>query len=122
MPMVTAMSAEKNNMAAAIDNWNLYYVLTEELLKFINKADIEAFLDIARQRNTIVERMKALPETEIYRKTPECCALVDKIKPLDMQVIYKAKAWLNKSRRQNAAVHAYDLDYGAVGNILNKKY
>lgn len=116
------MSAEKNNMAAAIDNWNLYYVLTEELLKFINKADIEAFLDIAKQRNIIVERMKALPETEIYRKTPECRALVDKIKPLDMQVIYKAKAWLNKSRRQNAAVHAYDLDYGAVGNILNKKY
>lgn len=40
-----------------------------------------------------------------------------------MQLIYKAKAWLNKSRRQNATVHAYDLQtFDPVGNILNRKY
>ena len=118
------MSAEqKKKLQAAKENWDMYYVLSKELLKFIDQNDIDQFLELERQRNTVVERMKALPETEDYRKTDECQALVAKIKPLDMQIIYKAKAWLNKSRQQNASVHAYDLQGVAeVGSLLNKKY
>ena len=90
---------------------------------FINQADIDEFLDLVRQRNIVVDRMKALPETEVYRQTEECTALVEQIKPLDMQVIYKAKSWLNKSRQQNATVRAYDLQsFDPVGNIVNRKY
>ena len=114
---------EKTAMEQATANWQLYYVLTQELLKFINKQDIDEFLDLAEQRNTIVDRMKALPETEVYRQTDECRNLVEKIKPLDMQVIYKAKSWLNKSKQQNATVRAYDLQsFDPVGNIVNRKY
>ena len=119
------MSAKKEQtaMEQAAANWQLYYVLTQELLKFINKQDIDEFLDLAEQRNTIVSRMKALPETEIYRQTAECQTLVEQIKPLDMQVIYKAKSWLNKSKQQNATVRAYDLQtFDPVGNIVNRKY
>ncbi len=124
MSKVIAMSAEKgNDMQKAKENWDMYYMLTQELLKFIDKQDIDQFLELEKQRNTVVERMRALPETEDYRKTEECQALVAKIKPLDMQIIYKAKAWLNKSRQQNASVHAYDLQSTAgLGSILNKKY
>lgn len=112
-----------DNMAQAKANWQLYFTLSKELLKFINKPDIDSFLDLVRQRNIVVERMKALPETEVYRKTDECQALVQQIKPLEMQIIYKAKAWLNKSRQQNATVHAYDLQsINPVGNILNRAY
>jgi len=104
-------------------NWMLYYTLTQEMLKFIDKDDVEQFLDLEQQRSDLVERMKALPETEDYRKTAECQELVQKIKPLDMQVIYKAKAWLNRSRQQNATVHAYDIQkMNTLGNIFNKKY
>ena len=110
-------------MEQAKANWEMYYTLSQELLKFIDKQDIDAFTELTRQRDVIVERMKALPETEVYRKTEECRALVEKIKPLDMQIIYKAKAWLNKSKRQNATAHAYDLQsVNPVGNILNRKY
>lgn len=121
---VIAMSAkEKTPMEQAKANFDMYYLLTQELLKFIDKNDIDQFLELERQRGTVVERMQALPETEIYRKTEECQALVARIKPLDMQIIYKAKAWLNKSRHQNATVHAYDLQgVNTLGNILNKKY
>jgi len=121
------MSAEKENgLQQAKENWEMYYMLTQELLKFINQQDIDQFLELEKQRNTVVERMKALPETEDYRKTAECQQLVAQIKPLDMQIIYKARAWLNKSRQQNASVHAYDLQgmqgIQGLGNILNKKY
>ena len=98
-------------------------MLTQELLKFIDKEDVDQFLDLEQQRSDLVERMKGLPETEVYRKTQECQELVQKIKPLDMQVIYKAKAWLNRSRQQNASVHAYDIQgMNTLGNIFNKKY
>ena len=122
---VTAMSDKDTNAALkqAKANFELYHVLTQELLKFIDKNDIDEFLELERQRSDLVTRMKELPETEVYRRTEECRQLVQRIKPLDMQVIYKAKAWLNKSRQQNATVHAYDLQgTNALGNILNKKY
>ena len=122
---VTAMSDKDMSEALkqAKANFELYYMLTQELQKFIDKNDIDEFLELERQRNELVTRMKTLPETETYRKTAECQELVQRIKPLDMQVIYKAKAWLNKSRQQNATVHAYDLQgTNALGNILNKKY
>ncbi len=122
---VIAMSAKKNlePMEQAKANWHLYYTLTQELLKFIDKDDVDEFLELEQQRSDLVERMKDLPETEDYRKTEECQELVQKIKPLDMQVIYKAKAWLNRSRQQNATVHAYDIQpLNSLGNIFNKKY
>lgn len=121
MSKVIAMSDKAMTQAKA--NFEMYYTLTQELLKFINKENIDEFLELERQRTDLVNRMKELPETEVYRKTTECQELVGKIKPLDMQVVYKAKAWLNKSRQQNATVHAYDMqNMNSLGNIFNKKY
>lgn len=122
---VTAMSDKDTNasLKQAKANFELYHMLTQELLKFIDKNDIDEFLELERQRSELVNKMKTLPETETYRQTEECRQLVQRIKPLDMQVIYKAKAWLNKSRQQNASVHAYDLrEMNNLGNIFNKKY
>ena len=120
MSKVIAMSADLTKAKA---NFAMYYTLTQELLKFIDKNDVDEFLEIEQQRSDLVERMRALPETEEYRQTEECRELVQKIKPLDMQVIYKAKAWLNRSRQQNASVHAYDIrNTNNLGNIFNKKY
>lgn len=119
------MSVKKGRtpMEQAADNWQLYYVLTQELLKFIDKQDIDEFLGLVGQRNIVIDRMKALPETELYRQTEACKTLVEKIRPLDLQIIYKAKSWLNRSRHQNATVRAYDLQsFNPVGNILNRKY
>ncbi len=128
MSKVIAMSADgekkgKSPIEQAQANFAMYYTLTQEMLKFIDKNDVDEFLEIEQQRSDLVERMRALPETEEYRQTEECRELVQKIKPLDMQVIYKAKAWLNRSRQQNASVHAYDIrNTNNLGNIFNKKY
>ncbi|MBR2216105.1 MAG: flagellar protein FliT [Selenomonadaceae bacterium] len=99
-----------------------YLVLTEELLKFIDKQDVDTFMEIVPQRDVLLERLQALGEPK-FRRTEEGRAIVDKVKSLDMQIIYKARSWLNKSRHQNAAVRSYDLGSMApVGNILNRKY
>ena len=50
-------------------------------------------------------------------------ALFEKIKPLDMQIIYKAKSWLNKARRKNLAVRSYDINgLKPVGHLFNQEY
>lgn len=106
--------------------WNKYFLLTQELLKFIDKQDIDTFVDIVSQRDRLIEKMKSLPKND-FRETDECKNLIENIKPLDMQIMYKARTWLNKSRRQNSAVKSYDLtgvagNLGTSGRIFNRKY
>ena len=115
-------------LSEARDLWQRYLMLTKELLKFIDRQDIDTFLAIVPQRGELIERMKALPKND-FRETAECKAMIEEIKPMDMQIIYKARSWLNKSRRQNNAVRAYDLTganavnaVNARGNIFNRSY
>ena len=112
------------NQARAL--WQKYLVLTDELLKFIDKQDIDTFLELISQRDKLIENMKALPEND-FRKTEECQNMIEQIKPMDTQIMYKARAWLNKSRRQNSAVKSYDItgtagNFGIRGTAFNRKY
>lgn len=106
--------------------WQKYLNLTNELLKFISNDEVETFFELVDQRGQLIELMKELPKNN-YRETDECKAIIEQIKPLDMQIMYKARAWLNKSRRQNNTVKAYDLTgtagaFGGRGTIFNRKY
>ena len=103
--------------------WEKYLIMTRELLKFSDQRDSELFMDLVEQRERIIEKMKALPEND-YRESEECKAIIAQIIPMDKQIIYRAKAWLNKSRRQNSAVRFYDLieSAGLRGTVFNRKY
>lgn len=124
------MSAEAGATEAQVEMqrlWQLYLTLSQELLKFIGREDVDEFLDLVPQRGKVVEQMQALPEAVMaaFRRSEAGQALVQQIKPLDMQILYKAKAWLNKSKRQNAMVRSYDLTaqtLNPLGNIVNRKY
>lgn len=103
--------------------WQKYLTLTKELLKFSDQTDSDIFLDLVDQRERLIEKMKSLPENN-YRDSAECKALIEQIVPLDKQIIYRARAWLNKSRRQNSTVRSYDLVGAAElrGVVFNRKY
>ncbi len=102
--------------------WQKYYVLSQELLKFMKQENVDEFLELVDQRTQLLDELEALPDTE-YRETAECQALFEKIRPLDMQTIYKAKAWLNRSKRKNMAVRSYDVTGEMpLGNVFNRKY
>lgn len=89
--------------------WEKYWMVTQELFKFIKAEDIDTFLNLVDQRQQLMEMMKALPEEkQDFRHTDECAKLKEQIKPLDMQIMYKARTWLNKSRRNNSQVRSYD--------------
>ena len=104
--------------------WGKYLFLTQELLKFINQQDIDIFNELVPQRSKLIEMLEALPSHE-YRKLDEFKEIAEKIKPMDREIMYKARAWLNKSRRQNSVVRSYDLTNGLIGNqsvSFNRRY
>lgn len=104
--------------------WQKYLSLTKEILKFINKNDVDMFMSLIPQRSQLIELDKALPSHE-YRKMDEFKAIAEEIKPLDKEIMYKGRAWLNKSRRQNSAVRAYDLNNSMLGRssvAFNRTY
>ena len=117
------MSDEQRARAQAEEDFRLYLTLSEEMLKFISREDVEEFLDLQQQRDALVERMKKNPATEAFREEAACRAIVARIQPIEQQLLYKAKAWLNKSRRQTAAVKNYSvtpLDMHPAGNFISR--
>lgn len=117
---------KKETLEQAHNLWNKYLTLTNELLKFISKGDVDTFFELVSQRDKLIELIKALPENN-FRETDEFKSIAEQIKPMDMQIMYKARAWLNKSRRQNNTVKAYDLTgtvgaFAGRGTIFNRQY
>lgn len=105
--------------------WEKYFNLTQEMLKFINKQDVDTFMSLVPQRDQLIELMEELPSKD-YLQLEEFKEIGKKIIPMDREIMYKARAWLNKSRRQNSAVRSYDLTnsaiLGAQGIAFNRTY
>ena len=103
--------------------WQKYFAVTKELLAFSDQQDNELFVELVDQRERLIEKLKSLPKND-YRESEECKKLIEQIIPMDKQIIYRARAWLNKSRRQNSAVRSYDLieSTGLRGTIFSRKY
>jgi hypothetical protein len=123
MPEMQNISTDEVTAQADV-LWQTYLSLTKELLKFIDKQDIDTFLSLVPQRTQLIEKIEALPSKD-YRQLPEFKAIAEKIKPLDKEIMYKARAWLNKSRRQNSMVRSYDLGSSLVGRTsvaFNRTY
>ena len=103
--------------------WQKYFALTKELLKFSDQKDSELFTELVDQRSQLIEMIKSLPANN-YRESAECRAMIEQIIPMDKQIIYRARAWLNKSRRQNSTVRSYDVSssLGTRGTVFNRQY
>lgn len=104
--------------------WEKYFFMTQELLKFIDKQEIDLFIEIVAQRSRLIDLIEALPSQD-YRKLDEFKEIAEKIKPIDREIMYKARSWLNKSRRQNNVVRSYDLANGFIDRqsiSFNRQY
>ncbi|MBQ7704270.1 MAG: flagellar protein FliT [Selenomonadaceae bacterium] len=122
MPEVQNISADETAEARKL--WQKYLSLTKELLKFIDRQDIDTFLELVPQRTGLIEKIEALPSKN-YRKLDEFKKIAEEIKPLDKEIMYKARAWLNKSRRQNSMVRSYDIGSSLAERssvAFNRKY
>lgn len=101
--------------------WEKYLDLTKDLLKFIDQEEVDTFLDLVDQRQQLMEMLQSLPDHE-FARSPEGVALREQIKPMDMQIMYKARSWLNKSKRNNTTVRGYDSFGLASSSMFNREY
>ncbi|SHI83755.1 hypothetical protein SAMN02745671_01850 [Anaerovibrio lipolyticus DSM 3074] len=101
--------------------WEKYLAVTRELMKFIDEEDIDTFLELVDQRQQLMEMLQALPDHE-YARSLEGVALRKQIEPMDMQIMHKARSWLNRSKRNNMTVRGYDSFGLATGNMFNREY
>ncbi len=102
--------------------WEKYLQVTKELLKFINQEEIDTFLDLVDQRQRLMEMLQEC-EPHVFAKTEAGIAIKEQIKPMDLEIMYKARTWLNKSKKNNATVKGYDVTgYSALGNMLSREY
>ena len=102
--------------------WEKYLMVTKEMLKFISQQDVENFLKLVEQRERLMNMLKDM-EPHVFGKTEAGAAIREQIKPMDQEILYKARTWLNKSKRNNMAVKSYDITgYAPAGNVFNKEY
>ncbi len=102
--------------------WLTYFSLSEEMLKFIERENIDVFLQLLSQREEIQKKLEAYGPSD-WPKTKEGQALYQKMKPIDMQVQYKARLWLNKSKHKNEVARAYDsLGAQPAGHVFNREF
>jgi len=102
--------------------WEKYLQVTKELLKFIDQEDIDTFLDLVDQRQQLMDMLNDL-DSHTFADSEEGKAIKVQIVPMDEQIMYKARSWLNKSRNTNATVKGYDVTgQGAAGNMFRREY
>ncbi|MGL5271794.1 MAG: flagellar protein FliT [Selenomonadaceae bacterium] len=102
------------------DLWEKYYMLSAEMLKFITSDEVDMFLQLLEQRTAIQQLLEKIDD-RIWPKTTAGQALYAKLKPVDMQLQYNARLWLNKSKQKNQAVKSYDILGGnPAGQLFNK--
>ena len=100
--------------------WEKYYMLSAEMLKFIERDEVEVFLQLLEQRTAVQQLLEQLDD-KIWPKTTAGQALYAKLKPVDMQLQYNARLWLNKSKQKNQAIKSYDLlGENPAGHLFNK--
>ena len=116
------MPDETTARESAAKLWRRYLAVTLDMQKMFDKDDLDMFMELVEQRDGLIKQIDAVPEND-FRTSDEFAKIVETIKPIDMQLLYRAKTWLNKSRHQTSAVRSYDVrTYGGVGGILNREY
>ena len=103
--------------------WEQYFVLTQEMQKFLDREDIDEFLNIAEQRNVIFDRMIASTTPE-HKKTDEYKAFLQKLQPIAKDVMRRAQSWLARSKQRNVKVRSYTAPAGfqPSGHMVNTQF
>lgn len=112
----------ENQDMAARKLWEKFLRLTQEMLRFLEKENIDMFLELLTQRLALQKNIEAL-SNDTYHLTPEGKALIAQINPLNRQIQYRTQLWLNTTKRNQTMARAYDsLGYSATGHQLNREF
>lgn len=111
----------ENLDAKAEELWKKFFVLSQEMLKFLEREEIDLFLSLMEQRGQIQNMLEVLGPSK-WTKSLAGQQLYQQLMPVDRQIHYKARQWLNKSKKSQQVVSAYDrMSAAAAGSIFNRQ-
>lgn len=112
---------EEKNMTAEV-LWGKFLVITQEMLKFIEKKDIDMFLSLLDQRLKLQGKIEKLKDKS-YHLTPAGKQVIQQINTLNEKIQVLVQKWVNNSRQQQHIAKAYD-NYGinVFARQFNKDY
>lgn len=114
------MSGDKSKIAEGL--WQKFFTISKEMLKFIEKNDVDMFLKLLEQRLELQKKIEILADSS-YHKTAEGEKLINHINLLNDKIQKLAQKWVNNSRQQQNRAKAYD-NYGisAFSGQFSRKY
>lgn len=101
--------------------WADYLFLTQEILKFINKKDLEMVLELIEQRERLQTRISVADDAS-YTLTDEGKQSLRDILQNNQSIEQQMKLWKNVTVRQNQVSTAYDGVFAAgVGRRMDRQ-
>lgn len=111
----------ENKDEQARDLWGKFYVISQEMFKYIEQDNVDLFLQLLEQRLQVQGLLEQLGKTS-WVKTEAGQELYQQLMPLDRQIHYKTRLWLNNVKKNRKASNAYELlAQSSVGQILNQQ-
>lgn len=87
--------------------WRDYWVLTQEMAKFLEREDLDMFNNIIDQRGKLQERIEEA-NAEEFLQTPEGQLLGRQIRQKDQEITTRLQLLLNREKQQHSLNQAYE--------------
>ncbi len=91
--------------------WQDYQFLTKEMVKFLEKQDMNLFYDLLNQREQLQPLIDQTPD-EGFKVSPEGKKMLTEIKQDSQSIIQNMQLRLNTSKRQQQVSNAYSAFQG----------
>lgn len=106
------------NSAQAL--WQDYHFLTKEMLKFLNKQDMELFYDLMKQRESLQTLIEQTPD-DGFKLSSEGRDLLIEIQQDSRDIILAMQIRMGSSKRQHQIFKAYGAVSTAAVNQMNRQ-
>lgn len=101
--------------------WQKFLLVTQEMHKFMNKENVDMFLELLDQRRQLQTMLEKLGNNT-YHLTPAGKALIGRINPLNDEIKRRVESWLNKTKLGASRARAYDsLGMELSGSMFNQR-
>lgn len=114
------MHDKQNSDVLAEKFWRDFYILTQEMERFLKKEDLDMFFRLLDQRLHLQKKLEKL-NNKTYHETEDGQKLLRQINQLNIKVQALAQSWLIAHRNISNKIHSYDGAMSFSGNFFNQK-
>lgn len=115
------MTAVKPLEKSVQELWNDYHFLTKEMVSFLDKQDLDFFIELMEQRETLQTMIETV-EDDDFLLSASGQNLLQSIQRMNHTMMLKLQYLINNSRNQHNVSRAYDsLGTEIVGNRMDRQ-